>query len=50
MNIVNTDTIGLRIVNYLIEQIEGTIERFNGTKFTMEFEEEIIIKFDDHVV
>jgi PAS domain S-box-containing protein len=41
-NIENTDTLGLRIVNSLTEQIEGkiTIERVNGTKFTIVFREE----------
>ena len=41
-DIENTDTLGLRIVNSLTEQIEGkiTIERINGTKFTIVFQEE----------
>jgi PAS domain S-box-containing protein len=41
-DIENTDTLGLRIVNSLTEQIEGkiTIERVNGTKFTIVFREE----------
>ena len=41
-DIQNTDTLALRIVNSLTEQIEGKIriERNNGTKFTIEFQEE----------
>jgi PAS domain S-box-containing protein len=41
-DIQNTDTLGLRIVNSLTEQIEGKIriERDTGTKFTIEFQEE----------
>ncbi|MEE8402015.1 MAG: sensor histidine kinase, partial [Candidatus Hydrothermarchaeaceae archaeon] len=35
----NTETFGLRLVNMLVEQIEGTIElnRGGGTKFTITF-------------
>lgn len=42
MDIQNTDSLGLRIVNMLTEQIEGDIkvERENGTKFTIKFTEE----------
>lgn len=42
MDIQKTDSLGLRIVNMLTEQIEGDIkvERENGTKITIEFKEE----------
>jgi two-component sensor histidine kinase len=38
----NSDTLGLRIVNSLTEQIEGKIklDKTNGTKFTIQFREE----------
>ncbi len=37
----NTETFGLRLVNMLVEQIDGTIEldRHDGTKFTIIFDE-----------
>ena len=37
----DTDTLGLKIVNSLTEQIDGTIrlDKINGTKFTIEFKE-----------
>jgi PAS domain S-box-containing protein len=37
----NTDSLGLQLVNSLVEQIDGTIERddSNGTKFTIKFQE-----------
>ena len=40
-DIKDTDTLGLRIVNSLTEQIEGkiTLEKINGTKFTIVFKE-----------
>lgn len=42
MDFKNTDSLGLRIINMLTDQIEGNIkvEGENGTKFTIEFKEE----------
>ena len=41
-NIQNSDSLGLKIVNSLTEQIDGeiTIETSNGTKFIIKFKEE----------
>ena len=41
-NIQNSDSLGLKIVNSLTEQIDGEIkiEATNGTKFTINFKEE----------
>jgi PAS domain S-box-containing protein len=41
-NFKDSDTLGLRIVNSLTEQIDGVIklDRTNGTKFSIEFREE----------
>jgi len=39
----NTESLGLQLVNALVDQIEGSIdlERGNGTKFTLKFREKI---------
>jgi two-component sensor histidine kinase len=39
----NADTLGLRLVNALVEQLHGTIclERKGGAKFIINFEQEI---------
>ena len=43
LDITNTESLGLQLVNALVNQVEGSIdlERGNGTKFTLKFRERI---------